>query len=102
MMYTYGVCLNCGANLVYALSVDADLSESGIVIEDISISETMPEDEFVLFIADIMNKHIEIIPSDVAGALVKYAGVSPTYAERLETLILPLLITPPPNVSVKT
>lgn len=102
MMYTYGVCSNCGADLVFALSVDADLSESEIVIEDLTISETMPEDEFVLFIADIMNRHIDIIPSDVAGALVKYAGVSPTYAKRLEALIIPLLITPPPNVSVKT
>ncbi len=101
-MYTDGVCSNCGANLVYALSVDADLSESGIVIEDLSISETMSEDDFVKFVADCMNKHIDIIPSDVAGALVKYAGVSPTYAKRLEALIIPLLVTPPPNVSVKT
>ena len=102
MMYTDGVCSNCGANLVYALSVDADLSESGIVIEDITISETMSEDEFVLFISDVLNHHIDIIPTDVAGSLVKHFGVSSTYAKRLEALIIPLLITPPPNISVKT
>lgn len=101
LLFTLTKCNKCGALAVTNISVDVDPNKK-YKIENIIIRESTKESDFVEYISRLLNSQIEkgVQIQDVKNTLIAYYGISESYSTRLESLILPKLISAPARINI--
>lgn len=101
ILFTLTKCGNCGAHTVINVGVDVDPNR-GFKEENIIVKESFAESDFVDYIVGILNKQLQSGAKieSIRRVLINSYGISESYADRLESLILPKLITAPKSIQI--